>query len=121
MARYYDAGSQQWITVPDAPVGIADGSDVAEGSTTDAAGASTVVGQLKEIVAGPLTVEGSVSLAGSGNYSLETGGNLAETAQNTSQIDELTKGVYQCRNALLLILNCLSNANFSVDDLNDNM
>ena len=121
MARYYDAGSQQWVEAPDQPVAVSDGKDAALGATTDAAGADTAIGQLKQMVAGPLNVEGSVSLAGSGNYSLETGGNLAETAQNTSQIDELTKGVYQCRNALLLILNCLSNANFSVDDLNDNM
>lgn len=57
---------------------VADGADVAQGTTTDAAGASTTIGQLKAILAKLATV-GIVGQASTAGDSVVTGGASAAT------------------------------------------
>ena len=70
------------------PVTIADGADVAQGATTDAAGANTVIGKLKSIAAtlsGTLTVSGTVTIQDGGG-SITVDGTV-ETELTTADLD----------------------------------
>lgn len=68
------------------PATIANGADVAEGSTTDASGASTVVGQLKAIAASTATPP-TQAVVGTGTAGTPAGGVLTVQGQSggTSQ------------------------------------